>query len=273
MDIIKQNKLISLTLILLVILNITTVSTLWLRYNINKQVISPSSSKNSNQTVKLMQEEINLSTDQADKFNEMHKSFLENTKIYNDELNNLKGEIAEEIFRQKPNDNKVDSLALKIGLLQSKVEVVKYKHFLEFSKICNDEQKKKLQPILKEVFSKKPVKDKRIPDPPKKENKTEQQSVKQETQKGPSVDERLERISNKLFLTNEQKSKVGKILQASRTKIDNLKKEIKRDDPEFEIKKDKLQDEEEANIMKLLSWEQKEELKKIIDNRKNRRNR
>lgn len=152
MDLIKQNKFIGIIIAILVALNIFSISALWIQ---SGKINPPPPAESGNPPilpVKLMQEELGFTNEQVQKYTDLRNAHRHQLKEVNDELTALSIHIADEIFAPEPNDKLVDSLAENIGNLHTKIELLRYDHFKSLAQICNAEQKKKLHPILMDVF-------------------------------------------------------------------------------------------------------------------------
>ena len=277
MDLIKQNKFIGWVIAVLVVLNISTITIIWMQSGKKEPYIVNEQGNPTQGSVRLIQREIGMSDDQTNKFLEMRKELQEKMRKTNDELDNLKLGLVEEIFKPVSDIKRVDSMVGIIGNLQSKVEKMRFEHFRSLEQICNEEQREKLQPVLKEVFGKKPPNDR--PDiKPQEDRKDNPDRVREDVGEKrasppsdrpapPTQEEKLNKYADKLSLTPEQIKKLDNIFSTTRTKEETFKSKFKPNQSEFELEKSKLRKEEDQKVFLILSWEQKVEFEKMIKNR------
>ena len=208
----------------------------------------------------------------------------------------LKLYMADEIFNPGTDEKIADSLAKILGLYESRLEFMRYKHFRALVNICNNEQREKLRPIIKELYSKKGQKDKpaptgepgrmrepekykeknrdrepkeRLANPPKVEDERQRQNppTQENRPAPPNSEEKLNRYTEKLSLTPVQIMKVKEILSVSRKKGEALRSKRDPDPSEIEREKEKIRNEEDGNILQILNPEQKTVFEKMIGNR------
>lgn len=277
MDLIKQNKFIGWVIAILVTLNLATLAIIWLQSSHRFAAPGAESNIPPDNSVKLIQKEIGLSGEQTQQYQVMRKDFQEKTKDINDELNSLKLRIADEIFKSTPNKNSVDSMAGRIGALQARIEVIRFDHFRSLVQICDSGQKSKLQPVLSEVFGKKKQPEDPAQKPPRmKENKGENETKNDhelrvpapgDRQGPPSIDEKVDKYSKRLSLSQAQIKEVSSILKISHEKSAKLRDRENPGPGEIEAEKSKIRKTEDESIMKILSPDQKAEFEKMIQKR------
>lgn len=277
MDLIKQNKFIGWVIAILVVLNLLSLTMIWIQKD-RTVVTSPRESAGLPPgSVQLMQREIGLSDEQASRFQQMRSDHMEKAKKINDELDDLKLSMVDEIFKPQSDQKRVDTVAAKIGMLQSQVEKMRFEHFKALVQICNPEQKAKLYPILLEVFGKKGPNERpeiKSTDQ-RKHDKAEMKSGAEENMPPrpeerntpPSKEQKLDRYAERLSLTSDQIKKVDDILTATRTEEEAFKSKYRPSPSEFELEKDKFHKEEDEHIMRILNPDQKKEFENMIRSR------
>ena len=77
MDLIKQNKFIGWVIAILIVLNIVSLSIIWIQSKNNNNYPQKDQSVSQPGPVKLIQKEIGMSDEQANKFTEMRKELQE----------------------------------------------------------------------------------------------------------------------------------------------------------------------------------------------------
>ena len=282
MDWFNQNKFRNLLIIILLIFNLITVSTIWMLIA-NKNIFAVREQDNRpSESVNLMQKELGLNETQTKQFENIRTSRMDEMRVYNDSLDELKKELAEELFKDKPDTILANLKSIRIGDLQSKIENIRFNHFRELMSICTPAQKEKLKPIMVEIFGRKPPRDEPPPKRPddKGLEKLPQDKQNRETGEGreqfrqderpnpPSAEEKLVKYSERLNLTQEQKSKVLIVLQKTKQMGDQLRNRSNPAPNEIENEKEKIRKEEDDGIMKILNEDQKKEFAKMIWNRR-----
>jgi Spy/CpxP family protein refolding chaperone len=283
MDLVNQNKLKNLLIIILLVLNLLTVSIIWMQTAKRNEALPIEKDKRSSESVNLMKQALDLDEEQTKQLEKIRTDPLDQSKKYNDRLNELKKQLAEELFKDKPDTMLANTKAKEIGELQSKVEMIRFSHFKELIAICTSEQKEKLKPIVVELFSRKPPKDKpkeRIPNKDKKNDKYPPEKDMRETEREtpkdlrddkpapPSIEEKLGKYSERLKLSDEQEQKVRDVLLVSKEKGEQLRSRANPDPNEIEMEKEKIRKEEDESIIKILNEDQKKEFDKMILNRR-----
>jgi Spy/CpxP family protein refolding chaperone len=283
MDLINQNKFKNWLIIVLLAINLITVSVIWIQIVNKNQTQQVIQNNRPSESVNLLKKELDLNEDQTKQLQKMRADQFDQSKKYNDRLNDLKKQLAEELFKDSPDTTLANSKAKEIGDLQSKVESIRFNHFKELLAICTPEQKEKLKPILIELFGRKPPKDELKPDkrPDGRENgkhlgnknriernDDNAQIPREERPVPPSVDEKLAKYSQRLNFTKEQEQKVRAVLLISMQKSEELRSRKNPDRNEIESEKEKFHNEEDKSVMKILNEDQKKEFIKMISKRR-----
>jgi periplasmic protein CpxP/Spy len=283
MDLINQNKFKNWLIIVLLAINLITVSVIWMQIVNKKQTQQVIQNNRPSESVNLLKKELDLNDDQTKQLEKMRTDQFDQSKKYNDRLNDLKKQLAEELFKESPDTTLANSKAKEIGDLQSKVEAMRFNHFKELLAICTPEQKEKLKPILIELFGRKPPKDELKPDKrpdgmegdkhPENKSRIERnnntvQIPHEDRPVPPSVDEKLAKYSQRLNFTKEQEQKVRAVLLISMQKNEELRSRLNPDRNEIESEKEKIRKEEDESIMKFLNADQKTEFTKMISKRR-----
>ncbi len=151
MDLFTKNRLTVITIVVLLVLNIFTITMLWIdkfgdsgfrkpgqgRENINKFLFS----------------ELNLSQEQSDQFREARIKHHQKSKALKDEIFRLKQRIINQVFEENPDEDLVEDLSSRIGELETEFEKEIYSHFTQLKNICNEDQVGKFEQIFREVFT------------------------------------------------------------------------------------------------------------------------
>ncbi len=282
MDLINQNRFRNWLIVILLIINLLTVSILWMQTARTNEPQPQRQDTRASESVALLRKTIDLNDGQAKQFDSMRAGQIEKSKSFNDQLAALKKQLSEELFKEHPDSSQVRSLTENIGSIQSKVELIRFEYFKDLLAICTPTQREKLRPIVTEIFGRKPPKDepqvkaprnerKENPEPrdkEAKENGNNPQVLREEKPKPPSADEKLAKMSEKLSLTADQEQKIRAILTTTMKEDQELKKRVNPDRNEIETEKGRLRKKEDDAIMKLLDENQKREFSRMILNRR-----
>lgn len=157
MDWITQNKYAKWLLIVLLLVNIITITIIWVIISRDKPM-PPFNTAGKPPAIKdLMQKELNLTNEQSQKFEKLRQdNFLKVDALFKSVAEKQKL-LSDELSSTKSNDAKVDSIINDIMVLQGKLEKERFNHFKELISICTSDQQKKLMPILKQFYSFKPM--------------------------------------------------------------------------------------------------------------------
>jgi Spy/CpxP family protein refolding chaperone len=282
MDLINQNKFKNWLIIVLLAINLITVSVIWIQITKKNEPQQVVQDNRPSESVNLLKKALDLNEDQTKQLEKMRTDQFDQSKKYNDRLNDLKKQLAEELFKESPDTTLANTKAKEIGDLQSKVESIRFKHFKELLAICTPEQKEKLKPILVELFGRKPPKDElntnknsndrrgdQLPEDKKRieRNNDTSQIFHEGKPAPPTVDEKLAKYSQRLNLTKMQEQKVRDILLLTMQKGEELRSRKNPDRSEIESEKEKLRNEEDNSIKRILNEDQKQEFDKMISKR------
>ena len=147
-------------IVALALLNITTLITVVYHKNqvVEKGVITtPDSVKSENASVlysgRYFRDELNLSSEQMNKFTQFNPEFRQEVRTINLKLADKRHEMLIEMANKYSDKNKLNLLSDTIGLLHAKLKKVTYMYYLNFKNICNQEQQKKLEQLFGEMFN------------------------------------------------------------------------------------------------------------------------
>ena len=271
MDLIKQNKFIGWVIAILVTLNVMTVAMVWtLSSNQRHGSAQPARISPPSDPIRLMQREISLTDEQAQNYEQLREKHMGDMRAINDKLDALKLQMADEVFNPNLDEKQIKTLAEKIGLLQTELEKLRFDHFRELVLICSEEQKAKLQPILRQVFGKKGSNDRseERPEPRRREHaqqeeKEERLARPQERPGSANREERIHRLQQRLALSQKQAKMVELLMDSTRLKEENYKSTHRSDRNEFDKQKEIFRQQENDRIMEILNPQQRQEFLKM----------
>jgi Spy/CpxP family protein refolding chaperone len=283
MDWIKQNKLRNGLIVILLALNLLTVSIIWMQTARTGETPTKEPGPRSSESVNLMKKTLDLSEEQTDQLRKLQSTHVEQLKETNDRLAKCKTELAEELFKNIPDTILAAAKAKEIGELQSKVEMLRFQHFHELLALCTPAQKEKFRPIVIEVIGRKPPKEESPGAPPPrgkedgkiprdKKNEEKERDVPQNQRDGrpepPSVEEKTTKYSTQLNLSSEQAQQVRNILQKTKQKGEELRAKDHPDPDVMDAAKEKIRKDEDESIMNILTEGQKKEFAKMLVKRR-----
>ena len=73
-------------------------------------------------------------------------------KRINEEANELKEVIMEEVFRSSPDTEKVDHIADEIGAKHAELERLRFQHFLALKSLFEPEEAERFRTLIREIF-------------------------------------------------------------------------------------------------------------------------
>jgi len=106
------------------------------------------------QRTKFFREQLNLQSEQVDKFREWNREFNRTGWNISHQLEDLRVEMITELGKETPDQNKLESISDDIGKLHAKLKKVTIDYYLKMKAECNDEQKAKLNEIFMSVLHK-----------------------------------------------------------------------------------------------------------------------
>ena len=157
MDFFTKNKFSFWIIVLLVMLNILTLTVLWV------QKFRPLPPPGSDHPMEMnrpgnvqhfLKRELHLSDQQAhkmEKFRQQH--FLKSRKVRRN-IHRLKKQIMDELFQSSVDSLKINKLAFEIGNRQAELETLLFYHFMDLKSICEPGQEPKLKRLFIDIVEK-----------------------------------------------------------------------------------------------------------------------
>lgn len=147
MERINQNRFAKWIIIVLLAVNILTVSIIWMQSMQDGERIS-SKSLPPQRTVELMQKTIGLTDEQAEQFTIMREEHFAKRRTIETQIASLNRQVFEEMFNEKNDTVKINSLLSQAAEKLARIEQLQVEHFTQLAGICNKEQKEKLKTLL-----------------------------------------------------------------------------------------------------------------------------
>lgn len=161
MDLLSSKRFISITLAILLILNITLLGTLWWQNKQHSDTTDKTASVDKAQKKEsFFERKLKLSDEQSRQFNALRQQHFQGTLPALVTISGLKHELVKEALDTEPDTLRIKALSHRIGRIQAYIEYRQAWHFNTLAGVCSAEQRDSLQQVLVSVAAK-PVKMKR----------------------------------------------------------------------------------------------------------------
>jgi len=144
MDWLTKQKTQAWAIVVLVIINITTLVTLWM----GRPALPPMFINGRPDNNNFLKNELGLNNDQENKFNLLRKSLFDSMDVINKQIWIKKSEIQNEAFKENPDTQKVNNLLQEIAGFQVLNEKLMFNHFTELYKVLSADQIVKFHKLL-----------------------------------------------------------------------------------------------------------------------------
>jgi len=152
MDLFTTKRFSSWIIVLLIILNIVTLSIIWFNQTAKPGSIPRRPPRQNQKSVALLQKELGLSNEQIERYETLRRNHHQRTQTLVREIPRLKKEMMDEIFKSNPDTLKVREYSRLIGEKQTEIERITFHHLLDLKELCGEGQAAKLQGLLEEFF-------------------------------------------------------------------------------------------------------------------------
>lgn len=169
MDIFKQNRYLSVVIVLLVILNLAALTMLWLGRPDRQppRFERLNAIEEQNRISQMLKDELNFDKQQVDKYLKLRKDHSEKVRRLNEEMQRIKKQMFDEALKDIAQPELSDSLLAISQSKQAEIERLTYQHLLELKNLCKAEQKDKLKLLIHELFRGQPAgENQKAPPPP-----------------------------------------------------------------------------------------------------------
>jgi Spy/CpxP family protein refolding chaperone len=147
-------------IVILVVMNLTTIITVVH----NKKQLSdngplPSSDQGMSESASMQysgryfRDSLGLNMEQMKKFSEFNPGFRQSVMAINKGMSEKRHEMLVEMAKNECDTNKLNVLSDSIGFLHARLKKETYQYYINFKKICNQEQQKKLKQIFGAMFN------------------------------------------------------------------------------------------------------------------------
>lgn len=134
--------------------NIGTLYLLWTKEILPPGEPAPPPREGHANFINFLREDLQFSDSQIQDYEQYRERHAVQTRELTNQIQDLKRELHNQIFKEHPNTIRADSLAEEIGKKQSQIEKITFAHFLDLKKLCGEEQQEKLHALLDEFHRK-----------------------------------------------------------------------------------------------------------------------
>ena len=146
-------RLYSWVIIILIVINFSTLAFLWYSYNRRPENQLPPPRENERELrISFVKKELRFDDAQGKKLEEIFDKHFHDKRYVEDSIKFFKDEITKEILKPAPDNNKIKELAGNIGLLQVHFEILLSELFQSIKNLCKPEQLNKFEHFLKNIF-------------------------------------------------------------------------------------------------------------------------
>jgi hypothetical protein len=160
MKAVNKNNWMVWAIAVLAVMNLATLITIiYHRNKVDEQetIVMPDQAKSENASVKYsgryFRDELNLSDDQMKMFSKFNPEFRQKVMVINRSLDSKRHEMLIEMAERNCDTNRLNLLSDSIGYLHASLKKQTYLYYINFKRICDEEQQKKLEQLFGEMFS------------------------------------------------------------------------------------------------------------------------
>jgi len=150
MEIFTQKKLLIRIVILLIVLNLFSISAFLLKEFLHKPP-HPGESKDNHNVASVLKKELSLTDEQTRQIKDLRSAYFEKEKILEATIREERDSMNEAMFNASINEDLVKTLARRVADNEYQMELLRFEQAKDFKSICNPEQLKKFGDIVKEI--------------------------------------------------------------------------------------------------------------------------
>ena len=158
MDIFKQKRYLWFAVILLVFMNLTALTLLWMgRPEGRRPQRGPQNPiEEQHRIQQLLKMELGFDKMQTEQYLNMRQEHRKQARQLNDEIRRLKKEMFDKVLQDNPQPMLSDSLLRLVQEKQANLEQLTFQHFLDLKKLCKPEQQDNLKLLMHDIFHQNP---------------------------------------------------------------------------------------------------------------------
>lgn len=156
----SKKALMIWAIVALALLNLTTIATVFYYRSRNvkettnqESVVIQPENTSLRFSGRYFRDQLNLNAEQMERFREFNPLFRQHVRDINFELSSIRRKMLDEMSSSRCDTVRLKSLSDSIGHLHANLKVLTYKYYLDFKKICNKEQKEKLDSLFGAMFA------------------------------------------------------------------------------------------------------------------------
>ncbi len=156
MDIFKQKRYLWITVIVLLILNISSLTVLWMGRpdGSRPQKAQNDPATEANRIQELLKAELDFDETQSLQYLKLRREHRQKAVQLQKDISRIKKQMFDEVLVENPKQELSDSLLALAQEKQAQLEKITFQHFLDLKKLCKPEQQDKLKILLNEFFRK-----------------------------------------------------------------------------------------------------------------------
>ncbi|GAB4376953.1 MAG: hypothetical protein Kow0042_23920 [Calditrichia bacterium] len=154
MNVFKQNRYLWITITVLVVINLVTLSLLWMGRPVGpKQGHGPLPPNQDRQRIRqLLQEQLSFTDEQIERYLALRQEHRQETRRLDAEIRELKRKMFDRVLEEQAPPAISDSLLNLVLAKQAELEKVTFQHFLDLKNLCGPEQREKLKLLMHEAL-------------------------------------------------------------------------------------------------------------------------
>jgi periplasmic protein CpxP/Spy len=162
-----KNKILYVTLAILVLLNIVSIGSMWMMKGRDRMhppmgpggpemqpppgmQHQPGMHEHQRDGKMFLSDELKFTPEQQEKFEKLRDEHFTASRKLIDDMHKSMDDMME-LLKSKDGDAKAEEYAAKTSSIQKELQIMAYKHFKSIREICDDKQKEKFDSILKDV--------------------------------------------------------------------------------------------------------------------------
>ncbi len=158
MDILTQKKFLIITIIVLAVLNLSSIGFMMLNGNhkhqdtLQKPVsIQENRSENPRDVSKVLETELNLNSRQVEQIKKLRSEYFDIEKELSRTIRSARDSMNSIMFNKSTNEEFVKVLARRISETEYEIELLRFEQAKRFKNICTPEQLEKFVGLVKEI--------------------------------------------------------------------------------------------------------------------------
>jgi len=152
MDYFSKNKISLWIIVILVLLNLFTLSTIWYNQFHNPVRHPREDVRNRRHGAKVLEQNLNLTAEQSKIFEDIRQRHFARMKPLHREIFSIRQELMDEVSKTEPDTARIRELTRLIGEKETERERSIIQHFRELRSVCTPEQREKFEILLRKLM-------------------------------------------------------------------------------------------------------------------------